>query len=501
MGDRNSPYVVGLISRKFLFFLFAITTFFFIFSWFFVFRSTGQQPSFIDHSLLPNSKLFSVVENSESSETIVENVVQSSSVSTQCDNVEDKRDVVGEKIMVKCDLNKLKLKVFMYDMPSEFHFELLGWKGEGGNVWPDIQTKIPEYPGGLNLQHSIEYWLTLDLLSSRIRDPKGVNNVVRVLNSSEADVVFVPFFSSVSYNRFNKLKKSEKISHNKLLQEKLVRYLTSQEEWKRSRGHDHIVMAHHPNSMIEARNKLWPAIFILSDFGRYPPNVANVEKDVIAPYRHMIRTFVNDSSGFDDRPTLLYFQGAIYRKDGGVVRQELFYLLKDEKDVHFAFGSIQNDGVRQATKGMQSSKFCLNIAGDTPSSNRLFDAIASHCVPVIISDEIELPFEDVLDYSQFCIFVRTSDALRGKFLIELIRSIRKEEWTRMWNKLKEIEGLYEYRYPSRGDDAVQMIWQAVARKVPLIKLKMHQSERFKRSDVGRIKNLVSLPWSKSKHIL
>ncbi|KAG6495415.1 hypothetical protein ZIOFF_043233 [Zingiber officinale] len=51
------------------------------------------------------------------------------------------------------------------------------------------------------------------------------------------------------------------------------------------------------------------------DFGRYVPHVANVEKDIIAPYKHMIRTFVNDSSGFDDRPTLSYFQGAIYRKD------------------------------------------------------------------------------------------------------------------------------------------------------------------------------------------
>ncbi|KAJ6873497.1 hypothetical protein NC651_032389 [Populus alba x Populus x berolinensis] len=62
---------------------------------------------------------------------------------------------------------------------------------------------------------------------------------------------------------------------------------------------------------------------------------------------------------------------------------------------------------------MASSKFCLNIAGDTPSSNRLFDAIASQCVPVIISDGIELPFEDVLDYSEFGIFVRE----RGTYCI------------------------------------------------------------------------------------
>ncbi|PIA53267.1 hypothetical protein AQUCO_00900090v1 [Aquilegia coerulea] len=478
MADRNSPHLVGFISRKFLCCLFTLTTFFFIFSWFFVFRSTGQ-PQFIDHSLLPNSKLFSTIENNEETQTSVQNEIQSSSIP-----------------YLNCDSNKMPLKVFMYDMPPEFHFELVGWKAEGDNVWPDIQTKIPEYPGGLNLQHSIEYWLTLDLLSSRFRDPKGVYSAVRVFNSSEADVVFVPFFSSVSYNRHSKLVRPQKKSHNKLLQEKLVSYLTSQEEWKRSGGRDHIVIAHHPNSMLDARMQLWPAMFILSDFGRYPPNVANVEKDVIAPYRHVIGSFINDSSGFDDRPTLLYFQGAIYRKDGGIIRQELYYLLKDEKDVHFSFGSIQKGGIREATKGMHSSKFCLNIAGDTPSSNRLFDAIASHCVPVIISDEIELPYEDILNYSEFSISVRMSDAVKENFLIKLIRSIGKDEWTRMWNKLKEIERFFEYQYPSQQDDAVQMIWQAVARKVPAIKLKLHRSQRFDRSDVGRERTLTSVPWSK-----
>lgn len=169
---------------------------------------------------------------------------------------------------------------------------------------------------------------------------------------------------------------------------------------------------------------------------------------------------------------------------GGIIRQELYYMLKDEKDVHFSFGSIQGDGIKNASKGMQSSKFCLNIAGDTPSSNRLFDAIASHCVPVIISDEIELPFEDVLDYSDFCIFVTSSDAMRENFLINLIRNIGKDKWTQMWKRLKEVEDFFEYRYPSRGNDAVQMIWQAVLRKVPEIKRKIHKSGRFSARESG-----------------
>ena len=50
------------------------------------------------------------------------------------------------------------------------------------------------------------------------------------------------------------------------------------------------------------------------------------------------------------------------------------------------------------------SIFCLSPAGDTPSSARLFDAIVSGCIPVIISDELELPFEGILDYRKVCMF-------------------------------------------------------------------------------------------------
>lgn len=131
---------------------------------------------------------------------------------------------------------------------------------------------------------------------------------------------------------------------------------------------------------------------------------------------------------------------------------------------------------------MASSKFCLNIAGDTPSSNRLFDAIASHCVPVIISDQIELPFEDVLDYSQFCLFVRASDAVKKGYLLNLLRGIKQDNWTRMWEKLKEIAHHFDYQYPSQPDDAVDMIWEAVSRKRSSIQFKLYRGNRYKRSE-------------------
>ncbi|XP_052624722.1 probable arabinosyltransferase ARAD1 isoform X2 [Lactuca sativa] len=266
---------------------------------------------------------------------------------------------------------------------------------------------------------------------------------------------------------------------DKILQQKLVKFLKGRDEWRRSGGKNHIIMAHHPNSMLFARRHLGSSMFVLADFGRYSSQIANIDKDIIAPYKHVVRRLdARDSPSFQERPVLVYFQGAIYRKDGGVIRQKLYHLLKDEKDVHFTFGSVSSGGVRKASRGMSSSKFCLNIAGDTPSSNRLFDAIASHCVPVIISDEIELPFEDVLDYSKFAIFVRASDAVKKGYLMKLLRRIRRDKWIQMWERLKEIEKHFEYEYPSQSGDAVDMIWQMVHRKVSYVHEKGGRKNRY-----------------------
>ncbi|KAJ0618570.1 putative xylogalacturonan beta-1,3-xylosyltransferase [Helianthus annuus] len=369
-----------------------------------------------------------------------------------------------------CDRNQALVKVFMYDLPPSFHFGLLGWKGDQNpnQIWPNVSnlSEIPKYPGGLNLQHSVEYWLTLDLLSSVSPHASRPCTAIRVQNASQADVIFVPFFSSLSYNRRSKVHGSEKESMDKSLQESLVKYLESRDEWRRLGGKDHLIMAHHPNSMLLARKHFGSSMLLLADFGRYPVQIANVDKDVIAPYKHVVRRLdANDSPSFEERRLLVYFQGAIFRKDGGIIRRKLYHLIKDEKDVHFTYGSASSAGIRTASRGMISSKFCLTIAGDTPSSNRLFDAIASHCVPVIISDDIELPFEDVLDYSKFAIFVQSSDAVKKGYLMKLLRGIKRQKWIQMWERLKKIAPHFEYQYPSQAGDAVNMIWQAVHRKI------------------------------------
>ncbi|KAI3759302.1 hypothetical protein L6452_07013 [Arctium lappa] len=457
-----------VFSSRLLSCLIAISMFFLILSCSLIFRIG-------DRSLVPRSIYKLIVVDSGSIEPKSHPSIPLNPCKEACS------ESVAIKPVASCDPNQALLKVFMYDLPPDFHFGLLGWKGAPNQIWPNVGnfSEIPRYPGGLNLQHSTEYWLTLDLLSSVTPNVPRSCTAVLVHNSSQADIFFVPFFSSLSYNRHSKVQGTEKNSTSDILQERLVEYLKGRDEWKRFGGKDHLIMAHHPNSMLMARWKLGSAMLVLADFGRYSDRIANIEKDVVAPYKHVVRSIdANKSPPFEERPTLVYFQGAIYRKDGGTIRQELYYLMKDEKDVHFTFGSATGGGIRKASTGMASSKFCLNIAGDTPSSNRLFDAIVSHCVPVIISDEIELPYEDVLDYSKFSVFVRASDACKKGYLLNLLRGIEREKWIEMWDKLKQIARHFEYQYPSRPGDAVDMIWQAVSRKVSPLHFKAHRKNRY-----------------------
>ncbi|CAL1402541.1 unnamed protein product [Linum trigynum] len=80
---------------------------------------------------------------------------------------------------------------------------------------------------------------------------------------------------------------------------------------------------------------------------------------------------------------------------------------------------------------MRTSKFCLHPAGDTPSSCRLFDAIVSHCVPVVVSDKIELPYEDEIDYSRYSLFFSDKEAVHPGFLVEKLQKLPKEKWLEM----------------------------------------------------------------------
>lgn len=120
------------------------------------------------------------------------------------------------------------------------------------------------------------------------------------------------------------------------------------------------------------------------------------------------------------------------------IRDSLFKLLENEKDIVIKHSAHSRESRRKATQGMHTSKSCFYLAGNTPSACRLFDAIVSLCVAVIISDYIELPFEDVIDYMKIAVFVDSNSAIEPGYLVKLLRRVKAErmsEYQEEWNCL------------------------------------------------------------------
>lgn len=87
---------------------------------------------------------------------------------------------------------------------------------------------------------------------------------------------------------------------------------------------------------------------------------------------------------------------------------------------------------------LQSSLFCLVIRGARLGQAVLMDSLAAGCIPVIISDSIVMPFDDVIDWRRAVIFIREVDILNVIQTLKNVSSKRIQELRRhcywLWNK-------------------------------------------------------------------
>ncbi|KAF9607709.1 hypothetical protein IFM89_038249 [Coptis chinensis] len=379
-----------------------------------------------------------------------------------------------------CNNSPPPLKIFMYNLPVKFNLGMISHE-ISDNV--SISSgNFPTWPmnSGLKQQHSVEYWMMGSLL---VNNEDG-REAVRVMDPELADVFYVPFFSSLSFNTHGHIMTDPDTEIDRQLQIDILEFLRNSQYWQRSEGRDHVIPMHHPNAFRFLRDQVNASILIVADFGRFPKSMSRLNKDVVAPYVHVVESFIADNSPdpYVSRTTLLFFRGRTVRKDEGIVRAKLAKILEGYDDVHYEQSFASGATIKASSEGMRTSKFCLHPAGDTPSSCRLFDAIVSHCVPVIVSDKIELPFEDELDYTQFSLFFSVKEALEPGYMVGELRKIEKDRWIEMWKKLKDISHHFEFQFPPKRDDAVNMLWRQVRHKLPASKLSIHRNRRLKIPD-------------------
>ncbi|OIW06571.1 hypothetical protein TanjilG_03965 [Lupinus angustifolius] len=400
------------------------------------------------------------------------------------------------------------INVYVADLPRSLNYNLLHryWSLNSDSrlsTDPDSEIRsthisktldFPPYPENpLIKQYSAEYWIMGDLMTPP--DLRTGSFSKRVFDARDADVVFVPFFATLSAELQLGMAKGvfrKKVGNDDYLrQREVMDFVKNTQAWNRSGGRDHVFVLTDPVAMWHVKDEIAPAVLLVVDFGGWyrqdskssncsSPEMmiqhtqVSVLKDVIVPYTHLLpRLRLSENQ---ERHTLLYFKGAKHRHRGGLVREKLWDLLINEPGVIMEEGFPNVTGREQSIRGMRTSEFCLHPAGDTPTSCRLFDAIQSLCIPVIVSDDIELPFEGMVDYSEFSVFVAVGDALKPSWLVNHLKSFSKVKIDKFRQNMARVQPIFVYDNGHPGgigpiplDGAVNHIWKKVHQKLPMIK--------------------------------
>lgn len=166
--------------------------------------------------------------------------------------------------------------------------------------------------------------------------------------------------------------------------------------WDRSLGADHFYLAshgfervNHRNNLELAKNAVQVACAPLEPTQAFYPH-----KDIVIP--HYSLTFPYSAA----RSTLAYVN----------LDLALSPLLPQawESDPEFVMAQSE------ASPGFASSKFCISL-----SMRNVVDALRHGCVPVVVSDSViyDLPFQDVLNWREFCVMVGTEEVADVKSVL------------------------------------------------------------------------------------
>ena len=217
-------------------------------------------------------------------------------------------------------------------------------------------------------------------------------------------------------------------------------------------GVDHIIVynifSHWRSGIKERHEYTLPCMLSFADFKwdistKYP---TLMHRYTILPYTSLNKF----STSFNkNRNNLLFFMGSTlldtFEEDSGELRTEVLnkakkipssriYIkerMKHPEDLTHIFA---------IDKIMENSHFCIVPPGDSPSSKRIFDSFNALSIPVVVSDYIRFPFEDVfINYSQILIHISMDNFKKSPYLPFL--HINMHTMKRMKKSISEIRQL------------------------------------------------------------
>ena len=384
-----------------------------------------------DQIALLNRRLFSVAEGTESDPQFL--------------SVIEKLPEISEQTFLE-SLQLKNLRIFVYDLPSVYNSDQVR-----RNTLSPPKIWDPNCTGNF---YSAEYSMHQYLLRSDYR----------TLNPEEADFYYVPAYSCcfLINNQPNNLTKTG-IFHQKLLHH--IR--TSYPYFNRSNGRDHVwaFTQGFGARLFGDFHPIRSGIFLVHN-GQFTIEDFTPHKDLTIPpdltgygfpsiyeipeSRRPLKQWLAHFGGTVLPLNLTDARGSHYSKG---VRQYIKEHFSHDKDFQ-----VTGTRVKTYVRDMMSSIFCLCPEGWHAWNPRPYQAVQLGCIPVLLSEEIELAFEEVLDYSRFMLRVRPSDVTNLK---SILQSISPGEISSMQREMERVWRLFNYGPQGL---APQMILKMLARR-------------------------------------
>lgn len=234
----------------------------------------------------------------------------------------------------------------------------------------------------------------------------------RTENPDEADLFFVPWHTWCDrmVYRMNQTRREISQVYIDLMQDRHNKL----PYWERQGGKDHIFLFSDQgmNFFPEWRDYIPHSMFLVTE--ALTPGCGyscfNPWKDIVLPghtdyFRY--RRMASFNKPTDQRSLLFNFHGrhpglCDFYKDN-VVRGKIMEVFMDVPGV--SVGGFTDDYFER----MGSSHFCLVPMGTSSWTNHLYEAFFAGCVPVILSDDFQVPFDDIINWPDFSVKWPMSD--------------------------------------------------------------------------------------------
>ncbi|XP_022894261.1 probable glucuronosyltransferase GUT1 isoform X1 [Olea europaea var. sylvestris] len=370
----------------------------------------------------------------------------------------------------------LNLKIYVYDENEIEGLKLLLY-GREGKISPEACIK-----GQWGTQVKIHRLL----LQSRYRTRK----------KEEADLFFVP--TSVKCVRMMGGLSDKEINQT------YVKVLGQMPYFRLSGGRNHIFVF--PSGAGAHLFKSWATYLnrsiILTPEGdrtdKRDTSAFNTWKDIIIPGNVDDGMTANGARLVDPLPLSKrkYLANFLGRAQGKVGRLQLIELAKQFPDKlespELKLSGPDKLGRAEYFKHLQNAKFCLSPRGESSWTLRFYESFFVECVPVILSDQVELPFQNIVDYRQ--ISIKWPSTRIGPELLDYLESIPDNDIEDMIAQGRKVRCLWVYAPESESCSAFTGIMWELQKKVT----QFHQSTETFWLHNGSIVNRDLVEFSKWK---